>query len=86
MLSKIYENLAVVHGIEKVYEQARTIEFTFSESASKKINGERLFRKASEMPDSIKLFTKKQKVHITLEKYRFEKHFLFYLIELLETI
>ena len=86
MLSKLYENLAVQYGIEKVYDQSRTIELVFSTKASQNINGERLFRKASEMPDAIKLFTKKNRVHILLEKYRFEKHFLHYLVELLETI
>ena len=86
MLSKVYEHLAIKHGIEKVYDKKRTLELVFSQKASAEIDGEKLFYKASELPEAIKLFTVKKQIHIEIEKYRVEKHFLHYLVELLETI
>ncbi len=86
MMSKLYEHLAVKHGIEKVFDKKRTLELIFSKEATQRLNGEALFHKASELPEAIKLFKAQNQVQVHIEKYRVEKHFLTYLVELLEAI
>ncbi len=86
MQEKLYENLAITKGIERVLEKPKTITFTFSERASSEINGERLFSKVDELSAYIHLSYKKNKIIIELEKHKLEHYFLTYIITLLEAM
>ncbi|MFW6319882.1 MAG: transcription-repair coupling factor, partial [Bacillota bacterium] len=86
MQEKLYENLAITKGIERIQEKPKTVKFVFSEKASAKINGERLFTKVDELSEFIHLSYKKNKITIELEKHKLDHHFLTYIITLLESM
>jgi len=86
MREKLYEQLAVEAGVEKVKRQKRTITFTLSESASKRIRGDVLFERANTISQFIHLSYKHRTLHITLEIHKLEQSVVETMIPLFETI
>ncbi|MFP4286217.1 MAG: transcription-repair coupling factor [Candidatus Izemoplasmataceae bacterium] len=86
MIEKLYENLAIHHEVEKVFDKSSKFELIFSEKKSKRINGERLFMVISELSPFIHLAYKKEKIHITIEKFKLNYHYLKALVSILESL
>ncbi len=86
MLEKLYENLAYEKGIERVFDKDQSFQAVFSESHSQNINGERLFAQVNALSQFIHLSYKRNKLSITIEKHKLNRHFLAYLVEILESI
>ncbi len=86
MLEKLYENLAIEKNIESVFNKPQTIQVIFSKKQSSEVNGERLFMHINEMSAYIHLAYKKEKLSIRIEKHKVDKHFLVYLIDILELL
>jgi len=86
MLEKLYENLALAAGVEKVRETKTSVNFVFSKEASRHIHGELLFSKASEISKFIHLDYKLEKLHINIDRMKLERSVLETIIPLLEVL
>ena len=86
MYEEWFEKLASKLEIKKVKQTKTMIDLELSEDVSKKINGEELFMLSYEVSKRFKLSYKENKIHIILELVNLEKHFLLYLIELLQKL
>ena len=86
MLEKLYEQLAIESGVERVFESDTSVTFVIDKDHSKDIHGEMLFKKASEISRFINLAYKQEKLRITLDKGKIEKSVLECIIPLLELI
>ena len=86
MYEEWFEKIARDAGIIKINETKTTIEIIFSAEKSKNINGEKLFMDAYKISRYFKFNYHNNCLGITLELVKLEKHYIFYLIELLNTM
>lgn len=86
MYEEWFEKLASKLEIKRVKQTKTLVDLELSEEVSQKINGEDLFMLSYEVSKKFKLNYRENKIHIVLELVNLEKHFLFYLIELLQKV
>ena len=86
MYEKLFEHLATEKGIEKIRETKNNVSFIFSKEHSKNINGEYLFMKANDISKFIRFTYRLEKLNIIVETIKLDKHYLFYIVELLESM
>ena len=86
MYEEWFEKLAQKLEIKKVNQTKTFIDLELSESTSQSINGEELFRISYEISKNFRLSYKNNRIHIILDLVNLDKHFLVYLIELLNKI
>ena len=86
MYEEWFEKLAKTLEITSLKQTKTFIELEISEKISKKINGEELFFMAYEISKSFRFTYKNNKIYIILDIVNLDKHFLIYLINLLEKI
>ena len=86
MYEEWFEKLARKLEIKKVKQTKTMIDLELSEEMSKKINGEDLFLLSYDVCKNFKLGFRDNRIHIILEIYNLDKHFLIYVIELLTKI
>lgn len=83
MYEEWFEKLASKFGIKCVKQTKTNIDLELSEEMSDKINGEDLFMISYEVSRNFKLNYKDNKIHILFDIVNLDKHFLVYIIELL---
>ena len=81
-----FEKLATDLGITQIRQTKNFVEITLSEDLSKKINGETLFYEASRLTRMFRFSMKNKKLIITLDIIKLDKHFIYYLIDLIKII
>lgn len=81
-----FEKLAQHIDINKIVQTKNFIEITLSKELSQKINGETLFFEATEISRMFRFSMKMDKLIITLDTVKLEKHFIYYLIDLMKII
>ena len=86
MYEEWFEKIAKSLGINKVVTMKNNIDIELPCELSSKIDGERLFNDAYSISKMFRFLYKDSSIHIILDTIKFEKHFLIYLIELLEKI
>ena len=86
MYEEWFEKIARKMGIIKINETKTTIEIIFSAEKTKSINGEKLFIDAYRISKYFKFNYHNGCLGIVLELVKLEKHYIFYLIELLNTM
>ncbi len=86
MYEKLFEHLASLKGIEKVRETKNNITFILSKEHSKNINGEYLFMKAHDISKFIRFTYRLEKLNIIIDTIKLDKHYLYYIVELLENM
>ncbi|MCF7926918.1 MAG: transcription-repair coupling factor [Candidatus Izimaplasma sp.] len=86
MYEKLFEHLAIEKDIEKVLPLKNTVKFVFSKEASNNINGEYLFEKASSISKFIRFNYKDKQLSIFIDTLKLPKHYLFYIVELLQAM
>jgi transcription-repair coupling factor (superfamily II helicase) len=86
MYEKLFEHLATSKGIEKVRETKNNITFILSKEHSSKINGEYLFMKANDISKFIRFTYRLDKLNIIIDTIKLDKHYLYYIVELLENM
>ena len=86
MYEEWFEKIANKFGIKKVLQTDRYVEVTLPEEISKNVKGDKLLIEAMSLTKyfNIKYFNKQ--IIITLYINNLEKHFIFYLVTLLEKI
>ena len=86
MYEEWFEKIAKSLGINKVVTMKNNIDIELPCEISSKIDGERLFNDAYSISKMFRFLYKDSSIHIILDTIKLEKHFLIYLIELLEKI
>lgn len=86
MYEEWFEKIAKSLGINKVVTTKNNIDIELPCELSSKIDGERLFNDAYSISKMFRFLYKDSSIHIILDTIKLEKHFLIYLIELLEKI
>lgn len=86
MVEKLYENLAINKGVERVFDKANTFEWVLTPQASSRINGERLFSQINAISPHIGLQYKRDRLRVIFEKHKLDRHVLEASVEVLEAI
>ena len=83
MYEEWFEKIAKKLNIIKVNQTKTSIELIFSANKTKDINGEKLFMDAYDISKYFKFNYKNKCLSIILETVRLEKHYIYYIIDLL---
>lgn len=86
MYEQWFEKLARQLDIETVKQTKNSVELILNPKKMKLIDGEQLFLKASELSKSIRFSSRFSRLVIILDIVHLEKHYIYYLIELLEIL
>ncbi len=86
MLEEWFEKLALKLGISRINQSPRNVEIEIPEEISNKLKGDKLLMKALNINPKFNLRYQFKRVYISLNTVNLEKHFLYYLIELLEEV
>ena len=81
-----FEKLAKKKGIIKINQTKTTIEIIFNKEISEKIDGEKIFMDAYKISKYFKFNYHNNCLGIILELVKLEKHYIYYLIDLLNII
>ncbi len=84
MQEEWFEALAKQVGIEEVFENKDSVELVYSIDASREIDGEELFQKSFTISRDFKFSYHNLRLHIILPFKNLEKHYIYYLIDLLK--
>ena len=86
MYEEWFEKLANKLEIKNVNQTKTFIDLELSENMSNKINGEDLFMTSYDISKNFRLSFKNNKIHIILDVVNLDKHFVIYLVKLLDTL
>ena len=86
MYEEWFEKIALKYNIKNVVQTDRYIEITLPEELSKQVKGDKLMLKAYNLSTSFNLKYRNNRILITLYYNNLEKHFIYYLVELLDSI
>ena len=86
MYEEWFEKLAKKKGIIKINQTKTTIEIIFNREISSRIDGEKLFMDAYKISKFFKFNYHNNCLGITLELVKLEKHYIYYLINLLNNL
>ncbi len=86
MYEEWFEKIAKEKGIEKVNQTKLAIEFVFSKEKSKEMVVNDIFMKACDISRNFRITYKGDRLRILLNVNKLEKHWLYYIVELLTSI
>lgn len=86
MYEELFESMKLKKGIEKVNQNERFIEIIFTESMTNSIKADDLFINAYRISKNFKLGYKNRKLILTLNINNLDKHWIFYLIDILNSL
>lgn len=86
MYEEWFEKLAQKLNINKINQTKNFIEIELTKENLKNINGSELFTKLTELGKMYRLKAKNNSLIITIDTVKLEKHFIYYLIDLLKTL
>ena len=81
-----FEKLAKKLDIIQVLQSRNSISLVFSQNMSEKIDGEQLFIDACNISRMFRFQFKNKNLVIVLDTFKLEKHYLFYLLSLMNKI
>jgi len=86
MYQEFFEKLAKKLNITKINQLERSVEIELNEEISSKIQGDKLFLQVYKIHPKFKIKYVRRRISITLPTSKLPKHFIFYLVELLNII
>ncbi len=86
MLEKLYEQLALNAGVERIFDSKVSITFVIDQTHSKNIHGEALFAKANSVSKHISLAYKQEKLRISIDKGKIKQSILETIIPILDIL
>ena len=86
MYEEWFEKMASSIGIKKVKQTKNFIEITLPKNLTENIDGQHLFLEANKITKMFRFALKEEQLVIILDTVKLEKHFIYYLIELMEVI
>lgn len=81
-----FEKKADILKIEKIAKTKNFIDMVFNEEISKKIDCEKLFMSAFSISNMFRFQNKNNKLHVILDTIKLDRHYIYYLIDLLDSI
>ena len=81
-----FEKLAKDLNIKNIRQTNNFIEIVLNEDITNKIDGEKLFMEAISLTRMIRFSMRLKKLIITLDTVKLDKHFIYYLIDLMNII
>ena len=86
MYEEWFEKLALKYGITDVVQTDRYVEIEFPEEITNNIKGDKLMLEAFSLSKYFNIKYKNRKIVVTLLIKNLEKHFIYYLVKLLDSI
>ena len=86
MYEEWFEKIAQKYNIKEVVQTDRLVEVTLPEEVSNNIKGDKLLMEAMSLTKYFNISYKNNKIKITLYIKQLDKHFIFYLVTLLEHV
>ena len=86
MYEEWFEKLAKKFELRKISQNNLYIELEFSKEKSGEIKGEKLMLIANNLTNNFKFSYRHERIKITLYFSKLERHFIFYLVELLSKL
>ncbi len=86
MHEELFEKYAEKLNINQIKQNKNSIEITLSKELTEQIDGEKLFYEASSLTRMFRFSMKLNKLTITLDTIKLEKHFIYYLLDLMKII
>ena len=86
MYEEWFEKMATKIGIKQVKQTKNFIEITIPPNLTEKVDGQLLFIEASKISRMFRFSLRGKQLIITLDTVKLEKHFIYYLIELMEIL
>ncbi|AIO18284.1 Transcription-repair-coupling factor [Candidatus Izimaplasma bacterium HR1] len=86
MYEKLFEHYSVLKGVEKIRRLKNNVTVTLNEDVSANINGEYLFMRANDLSRFIRFEFKKDRLNVIFETIKLDKHYLYYVVDLLEFV
>lgn len=86
MYEEWFEKLAKKLEIEKVNKTLNSVELVFSKDMTKKIDGEKLFRESFKISPMFRFKLLSDHLIVILDLIKLEKHYIYYLIDLLKQL
>jgi len=86
MYEEWFEKIALKYNIKNVVQTDRFVEIQLPENISREIKGDKLMLEAFSLSKNFNLKSSNNKIIITLYTNNLEKHFIFYLVKLLDSI
>jgi len=86
MYEEWFEALAKQKHIESVKETKNFIELVFEEEYSSKVDGEKLFEDAYKISNMFRFMFKNNRLIIVLDILKLERHYVYYLVQLLDKV
>jgi transcription-repair coupling factor (superfamily II helicase) len=83
MYEEWFEKIAKTKGIEKVNQTKTHIELILTIEKTKKIVANELFMKATSISKMFRLSFKQHRMRIILDIVKIDKHWLYYIVELI---
>ncbi|MBQ7137221.1 MAG: transcription-repair coupling factor [Bacilli bacterium] len=86
MYEEWFEKLAKINHVESVRETKNFVEIIFDVENSSRVDGEKLFEDAYKISNMFRFMFKNNRLIIVLDTLKLEKHYLYYLVDLLKEI
>jgi len=86
MYEEWFEKIAIKHGIKNVIQTDRSICIELTEETTNNIKGDKLLMEALSLSRSFNIKYQNKRIKIELYYKNLEKHFIFYLVNLLEKV
>jgi len=81
-----FEKLALKIGIKEIKQTKNFIEVILTKELTNKINGEYLFYETTKLSKMFRFKMKYERLSITLDTIKLDKHFIYYLIDLMRIV
>lgn len=86
MYEELFEKRAYLLGIKEIYQTKNSVEIILPEVLTKELDGEKLFLSLYQKSKMYRMGNKYKRVMIILDTVDLSKHFIYYLLDLLEII
>ena len=86
MHEELFESQAKNLGIESIRQTKNFIELTLSKDLTSKIDGQNLFVKVSKLSRMFRFKMKLDKLIITLDIVKLDKHYIYYLMDFIKIL
>lgn len=86
MHEKLFENKLQKLNIKKIKQTNNFIEIILPENLTAKIDGEKLFFEINNITRMFRMSLRKKELIITLDTVKLEKHFIYYLLQLIDKL
>ena len=86
MYEELFEHQAKKVGIEKIRQNNNFIEITLNKEITSKIDGQKLFISVSKLSRMFRFKMKLDKLIVTLDIIKLDKHYIYYLIDFIDLL